>query len=308
MNQIGQIVVSVIMSVYNAEEYLKEAIDSILSQTFQQFEFIIVDDASTDASYSIIKGYTDKRIRIIQNEKNIGLTKSLNKALKYATGKYIARMDADDICFPTRLEKQVKYMEKHKNVALISCSYKEFGNSNHKNILQYNEIQIKGILMYGGVLPHPGFFFRYELFYKYKMRYNEKMKYAQDYAFQVSVSKQFKIACMSEVLIKYRVTNKRISTQKYYEQQMCANRVRQKQFQYYGINYNSKQIELIRKIYMNEQLKYNIFQMVSAYILWGNIVIQIRKTSFPEKEVIAQIALSNIKKMNKLFKAKHNKY
>ena len=99
--------VSIIMSVYNSEDYLKEAIDSILGQTYANLEFIIIDDASTDRSLDIVKSYNDKRILLIKNEVNIGLAASLNKGIEIARGKYIARMDSDDISLPERCEKQV---------------------------------------------------------------------------------------------------------------------------------------------------------------------------------------------------------
>ena len=108
--------VSVIMSVYNNEKFLNEAIESILLQTLCDFEFIIVDDGSTDYSTKIIESYLDPRIRIIKNNLNIGLTKSLNKAINFATGKYIARQDSDDISLENRLEKQVVDLEKNKSI------------------------------------------------------------------------------------------------------------------------------------------------------------------------------------------------
>lgn len=103
--------ITVLMSVYNGENYLKEAIDSILGQTFKDFEFLIIDDGSTDSSLNIIKSYTDTRIRLVPNEQNIGLTKSLNRGLGLALGEYIARMDVDDISLPKRLETQIKALE-----------------------------------------------------------------------------------------------------------------------------------------------------------------------------------------------------
>ncbi len=111
--------VTVLMSVYNGEKYLREAIDSILNQTFKDFEFLIIDDGSTDSSADIIRSYTDFRIRLIQNEKNIGLTRSLNKGLKLAKGEYIARMDVDDISLPIRFEKQVSFLDKYEDVKLV---------------------------------------------------------------------------------------------------------------------------------------------------------------------------------------------
>lgn len=307
LRSMNNVVVSILMSVYNGEAYLQEAIDSMLNQTFQNFEFIIVDDASTDSSYDILNGYKDERIKLIHNRENIGLTKCLNKALRYAKGKYIARMDADDICMPTRLEKQICYMERHEKVALVSCSYMEFGESNRKNFIQLNELQIKGQLLYGSVLPHPGFMFKRELYSKYGIRYNEKMKYAQDYDFQVRVARRFEVACMSDILIKYRVSDKQISRQKWQEQQEYANRVRQYQFYYYGIKYNQREIELIRKIYMDEQWTLTLAQAIKAYILLLVIVMKMSQSAYAEKKVICDIAFSYMSKLNKVINEKWKK-
>lgn len=104
--------VSVVMSVYNGELFLKEAIDSILSQTYKKFEFIIIDDGSTDGSLNIINEYSDERIKILVNPKNEGLIFSLNKGIELALGTYIVRMDADDISLPQRIEEQVSFSEK----------------------------------------------------------------------------------------------------------------------------------------------------------------------------------------------------
>src|SRR2546423_6687976 len=109
--------VSVLMPVYDVAKYLREAIDSILGQTFTDFEFIIIDDASTDRSAEIINSYNDPRIRFIQNEKNVGLIATLNRGLDLAYGEYLARMDQDDVSLPERLAKQVAFMETASDVA-----------------------------------------------------------------------------------------------------------------------------------------------------------------------------------------------
>ncbi|HXK49687.1 MAG TPA: glycosyltransferase family 2 protein, partial [Clostridiales bacterium] len=113
--------ISVIMSVYNSEQYLQESIDSILDQTFNDFEFIITDDCSTDGSFEIIKSYAmlDKRIKYFRNSENIGLTKSLNLMLDIAKGKYIARMDSDDISMPDRFSKQFDFMENNPEIGVL---------------------------------------------------------------------------------------------------------------------------------------------------------------------------------------------
>lgn len=110
--------ISVVLSVYNDAKYVGVAIESVLAQTFTDFELIIIDDASTDESLSIARDFADERIRIVENEENLGLTKSLNKGISLAQGKYIARMDSDDICLPTRFEKQVAYLDAHPDVGV----------------------------------------------------------------------------------------------------------------------------------------------------------------------------------------------
>src|SRR5215467_8249434 len=103
--------VTVLLTVYNGERYLHEAIDSILGQTFQDFEFLIINDGSTDGTRELILSYHDRRIRLIDNEYNIGQTRSLNRGLVLAMGQFLARQDADDISEPDRLASQVAFLE-----------------------------------------------------------------------------------------------------------------------------------------------------------------------------------------------------
>lgn len=117
--------ISVVMAVYNGEKYIKEALDSILKQTFTLFEAIIIDDASVDATPEILQEYAkrDSRIKVFTNEKNMRLAKSLNRGISLARGKYIVRMDADDICLNDRFEKQYEYMESHKDTDVSFCKF-----------------------------------------------------------------------------------------------------------------------------------------------------------------------------------------
>src|SRR3990170_6879460 len=113
---------TVLMPVYNAGNYLHEAIESILSQTFRDFEFLIIDDASTDSSVDIIESFQDPRIRLVKNDINMGITATLNKGIELSTTELIARMDADDISYVDRLQKQYEYFKKDKSCTLLSTS------------------------------------------------------------------------------------------------------------------------------------------------------------------------------------------
>ena len=120
--------VSVLMPVYNVEKYIGEAIESILNQTFNDFEFIIIDDASTDNTVSVIEKFSDNRIKLIRNETNIKLAASLNKGLRIAQGKYIARMDGDDISLPHRFQKLYEFLENNPSVDICGSAMRVFGN------------------------------------------------------------------------------------------------------------------------------------------------------------------------------------
>jgi len=209
--------VTVLMSVYNGEKYLREAIDSILDQTFCDFEFLIINDGSTDSSTDIIRSYDDSRIRLIENEKNIGLTRSLNKGLKLARGEYIARMDADDISLPDRLEEQVSFLDEHKNVAIVSSSV-IFINSCGKKVgswnLAANSDEIKKIFLKDqNQIAHPFSMYKKKCVEKVGM-YREEFEVAQDVDLWMRMIEQYDIANIKETLGMHRIGQNSISANK----------------------------------------------------------------------------------------------
>ena len=127
--------VTVLMPVYNGEKYLEEAIDSVLAQTLPDFEFLIIDDGSTDKTPQILKSYTDTRLRLF-HQNNRGLTRSLNKGIQFSGGEYVARMDADDIALPERLEKQVKFLDEHPEIGVVGSFHCEVSASLQKSIVK----------------------------------------------------------------------------------------------------------------------------------------------------------------------------
>jgi glycosyltransferase involved in cell wall biosynthesis len=131
--------ISVILAVYNGEKEISESIFSILHQTFKQFELIVIDDCSTDNTYKLLQSIHDPRIKLIQNDTNLGLAKSLNKAIKKASGQFIARQDSGDVSFPDRFEKQIAILQSNSNIGLIGLYLYSRDNNNkirskqHKN-------------------------------------------------------------------------------------------------------------------------------------------------------------------------------
>ena len=174
--------VSVIMAVYNEENYLKIAIESILNQTYKDFEFIIIDDASTDNSLEIISVFAkqDKRIRIIQNNVNEGLTKSLNKAIRVAQGDIIARFDVDDISLPKRLEKQVNFLQNNSNVAFCGTNVIVKQNIKDTRMKSFKLKDIRKNLIQNNCFVHSTICIRKKIFKIFGF-YNEKYLYGQDY-------------------------------------------------------------------------------------------------------------------------------
>ena len=213
--------VSIIMPVYNAEKYLREAIESSLNQTFTDFEFIIIYDPSFDNSLNIINSYGDARIRIIENKKRTGLVKSLNKALRYAHGEYIARQDADDISLPNRLKLQLDFLEKHPDVALLGTGIyviDENGDKIEKRIMHPNP---KKSLLKGNRFIHGSVMFRKSAIDELGA-YNELFKNSEDYELWLRLSQKYDVNNLILPLYKLRSHGSSISSSKIEEQQMYA--------------------------------------------------------------------------------------
>lgn len=218
--------ISVLMSVYNAEEYLRIAIESILNQTYTDFEFIIINDGSTDQSKAIINSYKDKRIKLIDNVKNSGLVFSLNKGIDSAAGEYIARMDADDISLPERFEKQIEFLNKETDVALVSSSGTYIDeNGIDKKYLEFpvSAHLIFTYLFFGNPIIHTSVFIKTDVLRKYK--YKKDYYLAEDYFLWSQIAKDHKVANIPEPLVKYRFHESSISLQKKFEQEECVKKV-----------------------------------------------------------------------------------
>jgi glycosyltransferase involved in cell wall biosynthesis len=200
--------VTVLMSVYNGQTYLREAIKSILNQTFTDFEFLIINDGSSDASRSIICSYDDPRIRLIDNPANLGLTKSLNRGLRLAKGRYVARQDADDVSEPQRLTQQVNFMEANQHLALLGTWYRGIdaeGNFAYKVRLPSDQIELQWALLFYCPFVHSSVMLNKEFFLHDIGLYNEEYLYAQDHELWFRTSRQHIITNFHEYLVRYRI-------------------------------------------------------------------------------------------------------
>ena len=204
--------VSVLMPVYNVkEEYLRESIESILNQTFSDFEFIILDDCSTTNIEPIINSYNDKRIKFFRNEQNLGIAKSRNKLMELAQGEYAALMDNDDISFPQRFEKQVTFLDNNKEISIVSAAYETFPN---KTIINQPLAPCYLDLYKGCIITHPLAMFRLDDMKKYNLQYDNSFICSQDYELWSRAIRYLKMANLPDVLLKYRVLEESITHEK----------------------------------------------------------------------------------------------
>ncbi|MFQ5842889.1 MAG: glycosyltransferase family 2 protein, partial [Thermodesulfobacteriota bacterium] len=204
------------------EGYLEEAVESILNQTFRAFEFIIIDDASTDNSRDLLEGYAtrDQRIVLLRNEHNLGLTKSLNRGLRFARGQFIARQDADDVSLPKRLQMQVAFLDEHQHIGMVG-SHVAFINDDGEEFTKWkmptsHEKLIK-TLGQGNSFCHGSVMVRRSCLQRVGS-YRDKFKYAQDYDLWLRVSEHFHVANVDVCLYKHRRSRNGISRNKLGEQ------------------------------------------------------------------------------------------
>jgi glycosyltransferase involved in cell wall biosynthesis len=201
--------ISVLTTVLNCEKYIAQSIESILSQTFMDFEHIIVNDGSTDNTYKIIQEYAsqDNRIITINNEKNLGIVKSLNKALEIAKGKYIALQDGDDISFPKRLEEQYKFLENNHDYVLVGANIiimDEYENFISEPVRPRNNPNAKFALLFRCIFSHPSVMYRKKVMDDNNLKYDEEFIHTEDFRLITQISQYGKIFNIKDPLVKYR--------------------------------------------------------------------------------------------------------
>jgi len=237
---------SVILPAYNAEKTIREAIDSVLEQTFRDFELIIINDGSTDSTHSIISDYKDNRIVYLQNDGNKGLIYTLNRGLETSKGEYIIRMDADDICFPHRFEKQIRFMDCNPDIAASGTQIYQFGfseNNQDVNPTSFEDLQYQIVI----TVPifHPTAIIRKEALLRHNLKYNEDYKHTEDYKLWVDfVTHGEKLANIEEICLKYRISESQISNKFSKIQVATSQKIRTEYIDYllkeHGITLDSK--------------------------------------------------------------------
>jgi len=263
--------ISVLMSVYNGEKYLKEAIESILNQTFKNFEFIIINDGSTDRTKRIIHSFQDDRIKYIENEKNIGLTKSLNIGIKEAKGEYLARMDADDVSLNVRLKTQYNFLENNKDIGILGSAMLIIDSNGQvvgKSKKPDKHYLIKWRCFFGYPMAHPTIMGRMDIFKE--NLYNEMFISSQDTELwsRLIFEKNIIFANTNQYLHKYRVHIKSVSTKKPVEQKKKSIKVAIKNINQY-IKLSEKEISLLSRFFLKE---YKFFDINFIYNIYERLI------------------------------------
>lgn len=297
--------ISVIMSIYNDGEYVSESIKSILSQSHQDFEFIIVNDGSTDNSEDIINSFRDKRIRYLKNPENIGLARSLNLALANSEGKYVARMDADDISVPERLANQLDFMEQYPEVGIVGSWVQQFGQAENTVRYSTSDFDIRIRMLSDSPFAHPSVMIRREVLGKHQLQYDPNFRTAQDYDLWSRMARYTNMAILPKVLLHSRVHENQVTSRKKADQAANRAKVAKSLFQYLGIGEDNEiqflqdllgnkyvlsveflvEAERIMKMLINNNLKIRYFDQELLYaflcdrwksLTWGSTKLGIK--------------------------------
>lgn len=221
--------ISVLLPVYNGEKYLVEAVNSILAQSATDFELMIIDDCSSDSTPDLLKAIKDPRLSVFRNERNIGLTRTLNRGFDLARGEYIARMDADDICFRERFDLQLKCMQAEEKICVCSGSFKKFGSVNSDVVKELDDNTLKGEILFRNPFTHPFVMFRGGFIRQNKIYYDETYSSAQDYDLWLRLAHEFdgcRFANVPYFLGLYRDHDESVSASQKLKQRQNASRAR----------------------------------------------------------------------------------
>lgn len=243
-------IVSVVMAVRNGWPHIEEAVESILQQSFVDLEFLIVDDASNDKKMqSFLKNLSDKRVRQLRNKRHLGLSASLNKGFDAARGKYIARMDHDDVSLRERLSNQVDFLEANPKLDILGTWVKVIG-SKREQIWRYSttDTEIRAEFLFNSALVHSSVMMRRASLRRYGFRYSLKIRRAQDYELWTRIGTKLRFANLDQALLQYRLHSQQVGRLHSREQQLVASNVRKRQLRKLAIEANSQQLTLHNSI------------------------------------------------------------
>lgn len=244
--------VTVLMGVYNAETYLRESIDSILNQTFTDFEFLIYNDGSTDATAEIVRSYTDPRIFLVDNPVNRSVSPNLNEGIERARGRYIVRMDGDDLADPTRIAKQVAFMDARPEIGLCGTAVRYFGASDSLIQLPQDNATIQHTMWLQNAFYQPSVIIRTSVLRDSNLRYDAAYEFAEDYKLWSDMCAVTQVHNLPEPLLNYRIHPHQISRRQTIAQQRVSAKIQREQMRRVGIVLRPEQEEAFRLMTIDE--------------------------------------------------------
>ena len=237
------------MPVYNGETYVASAIDSILAQTLRDFELIIIDDASTDCSATIVKAYTDDRIRLLENDQNRGVAFSLNRGLREARGTFIARMDADDICLPHRLAIQVDFLREHGEIGVCGSWLTCFGRGRSFTVAWPTGADcLRGYMLFDTPLAHPTVCLRRSVLRESDLLYGEQLQAAQDYDLWCRLADWTEMDNIPKALLRYRLHRESVTQSRQEVSDRIATSLIDGQLRKIGLELNADNLKFHRQV------------------------------------------------------------
>ncbi len=284
-----QPLVSVLLPAYNSAAFLGEAIQSILDQTYQNWECILINDGSTDVTEEVILSFTDARIKYIKNERNLGLVATLNKGLDIAAGKYIVRMDGDDISLDNRIERQVAFMEANETIGVADCNYYAFDMADGVMVKGYAEPDVhKGILLFNTSLCHPAVIIRKSVLDEHRLRYNSAYKHLEDYELWTRMCKITEISTVPEFLFRYRSHEQQVSQHQFNYQKEQANELRKIYLTEMGFNLTTEELGYHNLVACNNRI--NSMEELKGIESWFKKMLEQNKVT----QKIKQSALEQV--------------
>ncbi len=282
--------VTVLMPTYKGANYLSETIDSILNQTFKDFEFLIINDCSPDDTDTVIARYNDPRIRYIKNETNLGISGSSNKGFQLAKGKYIVRQDHDDIALPDKLRLQVEYMESHTEVGLCGTGFTCFGNKNKTVIYPETDAEIKALLLFKMPLAHQTSIMRRQLFLDHNLTYDETFASSNDRRLWIAAMDFMQFHNLPQPLLRYRMYKGMTSQTKRDRVLEEGRRLREILYQKLGYQPSAEELEIINNCLMPGRTKIRSRHVIEAI---GKILCNLLDANRKSK-VFDQTAFENV--------------
>lgn len=237
--------VTVLMPVRNGERYLGEALDSILGQTFRDFEFLVIDDGSTDRTGEILSKCGDERLRVVRHHSGVGVAATLNEGLRLARTEYVVRMDADDVSRPGRVEAQVLFMDRNPEVGICGTWIRFIGEE-EGTVIRYpgHPDAIRCLLLFNNALAHPAAIFRREMLEANAVAYDPGCLHAEDYDLWVRASRRFRLANIPRVLLDYRVHEGQVWSVHEREQERSSAMIRGGQLERLGFAPSEDEVAL----------------------------------------------------------------